>query len=38
MLQVKQGFEPPTFTGHFLAWDYDMWSVCLKTDKIFIIA
>ncbi|RDD41012.1 Advillin [Trichoplax sp. H2] len=26
MLQVKQGFEPPTFTGHFLAWDPNMWS------------
>ncbi|XP_056145146.1 villin-1 [Lampris incognitus] len=23
---VKQGFEPPTFTGWFLAWDPQMWS------------
>ena len=25
---VKQGFEPPTFTGWFKAWDPCMWSVC----------
>uniref|UniRef100_A0A8C7DFI5 Villin-1 n=1 Tax=Oncorhynchus kisutch TaxID=8019 RepID=A0A8C7DFI5_ONCKI len=25
---VKQGFEPPTFTGWFHAWDPHMWSVC----------
>ncbi|XP_062929537.1 gelsolin-like isoform X2 [Mobula hypostoma] len=24
---VKQGFEPPSFTGWFLGWDYDYWSV-----------
>ncbi|XP_029466978.1 gelsolin isoform X1 [Rhinatrema bivittatum] len=24
---VKQGFEPPTFTGWFLGWDNDYWSV-----------
>lgn len=24
---VKQGFEPPTFTGWFFGWDYDFWSV-----------
>ncbi|XP_015275092.1 PREDICTED: adseverin [Gekko japonicus] len=22
---VKQGYEPPTFTGWFLAWDYSKW-------------
>ncbi|XP_054846866.1 scinderin isoform X2 [Eublepharis macularius] len=22
---VKQGYEPPTFTGWFLAWDYNKW-------------
>ncbi|XP_013914018.1 PREDICTED: adseverin [Thamnophis sirtalis] len=22
---VKQGFEPPTFTGWFLGWDYNKW-------------
>ncbi|KAG7330957.1 hypothetical protein KOW79_004926 [Hemibagrus wyckioides] len=26
ILVVKQGFEPPTFTGWFLAWDPHMWS------------
>lgn len=28
IIAVKQGFEPPTFTGWFLAWDPHMWSVC----------
>ncbi|KAH0520391.1 Advillin [Microtus ochrogaster] len=26
ILIIKQGFEPPTFTGWFLAWDPHMWS------------
>lgn len=26
IMQVKQGYEPPTFTGHFFTWDYDKWS------------
>lgn len=24
---IKQGFEPPTFTGWFTAWDASKWSV-----------
>ncbi|KAM9325756.1 gelsolin isoform 1-T1 [Gastrophryne carolinensis] len=24
---IKQGFEPPTFTGWFLAWENDFWDV-----------
>uniref|UniRef100_A0A8C5HXF9 Advillin-like n=1 Tax=Gouania willdenowi TaxID=441366 RepID=A0A8C5HXF9_GOUWI len=27
ILMVKQGFEPPTFTGWFTAWDPTKWSV-----------
>uniref|UniRef100_A0AAY4CKL1 HP domain-containing protein n=1 Tax=Denticeps clupeoides TaxID=299321 RepID=A0AAY4CKL1_9TELE len=27
ILLVKQGFEPPTFTGWFMAWDPSKWSV-----------
>ncbi|KAK5910641.1 hypothetical protein CesoFtcFv8_000254 [Champsocephalus esox] len=23
---LKQGFEPPTFTGWFLGWNYDYWT------------
>ncbi|XP_062401454.1 advillin [Sardina pilchardus] len=26
ILLVKQGFEPPTFTGWFMAWDPTIWS------------
>ncbi|RMX55561.1 hypothetical protein pdam_00001693 [Pocillopora damicornis] len=26
MIQVKQGYEPLNFTGHFQAWDRDVWS------------
>ncbi|XP_006909038.1 advillin isoform X1 [Pteropus alecto] len=26
ILIIKQGFEPPTFTGWFLAWDSRIWS------------
>lgn len=25
VISVKQGCEPPTFTGHFGAWDPRMW-------------
>uniref|UniRef100_A0A8B9JND5 Advillin n=1 Tax=Astyanax mexicanus TaxID=7994 RepID=A0A8B9JND5_ASTMX len=31
ILLVKQGFEPPTFTGWFTAWDPTKWSVSLIT-------
>uniref|UniRef100_A0A671U2D8 Gelsolin n=1 Tax=Sparus aurata TaxID=8175 RepID=A0A671U2D8_SPAAU len=24
---IKQGFEPPTFTGWFLGWNHDYWTV-----------
>lgn len=24
---IKQGFEPPTFTGWFLGWEHDFWAV-----------
>ena len=27
ILQVKQGCEPLNFTGYFLAWDNEKWSV-----------
>nr|XP_023665346.1 gelsolin-like [Paramormyrops kingsleyae] len=26
IVQIKQGFEPPTFTGWFLGWDHEHWS------------
>lgn len=30
---IKQGFEPPTFTGWFAAWDSTKWSVSPFTLK-----
>ncbi|KAG2470044.1 GELS protein, partial [Polypterus senegalus] len=27
VVKIQQGFEPPTFTGWFLGWDYDYWTV-----------
>jgi len=27
IMLIKQGMEPPNFTGHFGAWDEDMWDV-----------
>uniref|UniRef100_A0A8B9JMS6 Advillin n=1 Tax=Astyanax mexicanus TaxID=7994 RepID=A0A8B9JMS6_ASTMX len=33
ILLVKQGFEPPTFTGWFTAWDPTKWSVSLITSE-----
>lgn len=27
VVTVKQGFEPPIFTGWFLGWNRDYWSV-----------
>ncbi|XP_027018717.2 gelsolin-like isoform X2 [Tachysurus fulvidraco] len=27
VVKITQGFEPPTFTGWFLGWDYDYWSL-----------
>ncbi|TSK72131.1 Gelsolin [Bagarius yarrelli] len=26
IVKIKQGFEPPTFTGWFLGWDHDYWN------------
>uniref|UniRef100_A0A673CKR0 Gelsolin n=1 Tax=Sphaeramia orbicularis TaxID=375764 RepID=A0A673CKR0_9TELE len=26
IVKLKQGFEPPTFTGWFLGWDHDYWT------------
>lgn len=34
IIVVKQGFEPPTFTGWFHAWDPHMWSVGLALNNI----
>ena len=30
IIQVKQGYEPLNFTGHFHAWDRDKWSVSVS--------
>jgi len=26
VIMIKQGYEPPTYTSHFMAWDEDKWS------------
>uniref|UniRef100_A0A8C3G8J0 Gelsolin n=1 Tax=Cyclopterus lumpus TaxID=8103 RepID=A0A8C3G8J0_CYCLU len=26
IVKIKQGFEPPTFTGWFLSWDHEYWT------------
>lgn len=30
ILLIKQGYEPPTFTGWFTAWDPSKWSVSVN--------
>ena len=35
MIQVKQGYEPLNFTGHFHAWDRDRRSVSGSSVLIF---
>ncbi|XP_043744558.1 advillin isoform X3 [Cervus elaphus] len=34
ILIVKQGFEPPIFTGWFLAWDPHMWSAGKSYEQV----
>merc|ERR1712002_598401 len=34
IIKVKQGFEPPTFTGWFLAWDPSKWSENKSYDQL----
>ena len=32
VIQVKQGYEPLNFTGHFQAWDRDKWSASITSN------
>ncbi|KAG7999726.1 Gelsolin [Nibea albiflora] len=32
IVMVKQGFEPPTFTGWFLGWNHEYWTTDLLED------
>ncbi|CAL1537095.1 unnamed protein product [Lymnaea stagnalis] len=34
ILSVKQGFEPPSFTGFFGVWDRDLWSKGLSFEEL----
>ncbi|KAK7872312.1 hypothetical protein R5R35_002764 [Gryllus longicercus] len=34
IIQVKQGFEPPTFTGFFPAWDPSLWDEATTFEKL----
>ena len=39
ILIIKQGFEPPIFTGWFLAWDSHLWSVRTQpAGKTFLLS
>ena len=38
IIQVKQGYEPLNFTGHFQAWDRDKWSVSLITLLLYLLS
>ena len=33
---LKQGFEPPNFTGFFGVWDRDMWSVSIDVMNMLV--
>jgi hypothetical protein len=35
ILKVKQGYEPPTFTGFFGVWDTSLWNVSYSTGLIY---
>ena len=37
IIQVKQGYEPLNFTGHFQAWDRDKWSVSMLILLLFVV-
>ncbi|KAL8591188.1 hypothetical protein ACOMHN_057928 [Nucella lapillus] len=34
ILKISQGFEPPSFTGFFMAWDRDLWSGGLSFEEL----
>lgn len=37
ILKVKQGYEPPTFTGFFGVWDISLWNVSYSTTLIQVL-
>ena len=34
IMKVKQGYEPPTFTGFFGVWDTSLWNVSYATTSV----
>ena len=34
IVMVKQGYEPPTFTGFFGVWDTSLWNVSYATTLV----
>ncbi|KAJ8319925.1 hypothetical protein KUTeg_001512 [Tegillarca granosa] len=34
IIKVKQGFEPPTFTGFFGTWDLDLWNKGISYEQL----
>jgi hypothetical protein len=37
ILKVKQGYEPPTFTGFFGVWDTSLWNVSYATTVFWVL-
>ena len=35
IIKIKMGYEPPSFTGFFGYWDYNLWTV---SGKCYIVA
>lgn len=37
IVMVKQGYEPPTFTGFFGVWDTSLWNVSYATKLVLVL-
>lgn len=37
LIQIKQGYEPSTFTSHFHGWDHSRWQVRFLYNTFHVI-
>jgi hypothetical protein len=37
IMKVKQGYEPPTFTGFFGVWDTSLWNVSYARTLVWVL-